>query len=95
MKFYTGSMFPAEYRNNIFIAEHGSWNRHTYQGGRIMRVTVDPDGRNAKQEVFAEGWITGKQDYAGRPNDILIARDGSLLVADDWAGAIYRISYAR
>ncbi|HYZ32364.1 MAG TPA: PQQ-dependent sugar dehydrogenase [Crenalkalicoccus sp.] len=94
MKFYTGSQFPAEYRNNIFIAEHGSWNRHNYQGGRIMRVVVDPDGKNARQEVFAEGWITGQRDYSGRPTDVLVARDGSLLVADDWAGAIYRISYA-
>ena len=95
MKFYSGDMFPAEYKNNIFIAEHGSWNRHEYQGGRIVRVTVDPDGKNAKHEVFASGWITGKQDYAGRPDDILIAKDGSMLVADDWAGAIYRISYSK
>ena len=95
MKFYTGSMFPAEYRNNIFIAEHGSWNRHKYQGGRIVRVTVDPDGKNAKQEIFAEGWLTGAQEYSGRPADIVVAKDGSLLVADDWAGAIYRISHSR
>ncbi|HEY0912738.1 MAG TPA: PQQ-dependent sugar dehydrogenase, partial [Bradyrhizobium sp.] len=94
MKFYTGNQFPAEYKNNIFIAEHGSWNRHSYQGGRIERVTVDPDGKNAKQEVFATGFITGPQDYFGRPVDILQAQDGSLLVSDDWAGAIYRISYA-
>ena len=95
MKFYTGAMFPAEYKNNIFIAEHGSWNRHEYQGGRIVRVTVDADGKNAKHEVFASGWISGKQDYAGRPDDILLAKDGSMLVADDWAGAIYRISYSK
>ncbi len=95
MKFYTGSQFPAEYQNNIFIAEHGSWNRHTYQGGRIERVIVDPDGKNAKQEVFASGWITGQRDYFGRPDDILEAPDGSLLVSDDWAGAIYRISYSK
>jgi glucose/arabinose dehydrogenase len=93
MKFYTGSQFPAEYKNNIFIAEHGSWNRHQFQGARIMRVTVDPDGKNAKQEVFASGWIEGKQGYLGRPDDIILDKDGSLLVADDWAGAIYRISY--
>ena len=93
MKFYTGNQFPQEYQNSIFIAEHGSWNRHTYQGARITRVTVDPDGKNAKHEVFAEGWLTGKQDYAGRPADLLQAKDGSLLVADDWAGAVYRISY--
>ncbi len=95
MKFYTGSQFPAEYQNNIFIAEHGSWNRHKYQGARIDRVVVDADGKNAHQEVFAQGWLTGDQDYAGRPTDILQAKDGSLLVADDWAGAIYRISYAK
>jgi glucose/arabinose dehydrogenase len=95
MKFYTGNQFPAEYKNNIFIAEHGSWNRHTYQGGRIERVIVGPDGKNPKQEVFASGWISGERDYVGRPDDVLQAPDGSLLVSDDWAGAIYRISYAK
>jgi len=95
MKFYTGSQFPAEYKNNIFLTEHGSWNRHTYQGGRIERIIVSPDGKSAKQEVFAEGWITGQRDYSGRPDDILQAPDGSLLVSDDWAGAIYRISYSK
>jgi glucose/arabinose dehydrogenase len=93
MKFYTGDSFPAEYKNNIFIAEHGSWNRHKYQGARIERVIVDPDGKNARQEVFAQGWLSGDQDYSGRPTDILQTKDGSLLIADDWAGAIYRISY--
>ncbi len=95
MKFYTGSMFPAEYKDNIFIAEHGSWNRHQYQGDRIERVITDPEGKHIKQEVFAEGWLSGKQDYAGRPTDILLAKDGSMLVADDWAGAVYRISYSK
>ncbi|MDR3469496.1 MAG: PQQ-dependent sugar dehydrogenase [Xanthobacteraceae bacterium] len=95
MKFYTGSQFPAEYKNNILIAEHGSWNRHKYQGARIMRVIVDADGKNAKQEVFASGWIEGDQGYTGRPDDIILAKDGSILVADDWAGAIYRISYSK
>ena len=93
MKFYSGKQFPAEYANNLFIAEHGSWNRHKYQGARIMRVTTDPAGKNVKQEVFASGWINGDQSYTGRPADILLAPDGSMLVADDWAGAIYRISY--
>ena len=88
-------MFPAEYKDNIFIAEHGSWNRHKYQGGRIERVVVSPDGKHAKQGVFASGWITGEREDHGRPADILQAPDGSLLVADDWAGAIYRISYAK
>jgi glucose/arabinose dehydrogenase len=95
MKFYTGSQFPAEYKNNIFIAEHGSWNRHHYQGARIERVTVDPDGKNAKMTTFAEGWIKGEHDYTGRPDDVIVAADGSLLVSDDWAGAIYRISYSK
>ncbi|HUN52934.1 MAG TPA: PQQ-dependent sugar dehydrogenase, partial [Candidatus Sulfotelmatobacter sp.] len=67
MKFYTGKQFPAEYRDNIFIAEHGSWNRHKYQGGRIVRVVTDPTGKSAKQEVFASGWIAGDQKYNGRP----------------------------
>ena len=94
MKFYTGLMFPPEYTDNIFIAEHGSWNRHNYQGGRIERVITDPDGKNARQEVFADGWITGPRDYFGRPSDIIQMKDGSLLVSDDWGGAIYRISYS-
>jgi glucose/arabinose dehydrogenase len=94
MKFYTGDMFPAEYRNNIFIAEHGSWNRHKKIGYRIVRVTVDPDGKNAKDEVFAEGWMANEK-ILGRPADVLVAKDGALLVADDQAGAIYRISYAK
>jgi glucose/arabinose dehydrogenase len=95
MKFYTGKQFPAEYANNIFIAEHGSWNRHKYQGARIMRVITDPSGKKIKQEVFASGWINGDRSYTGRPADLLLAPDGSMLVADDWAGAIYRISYEK
>jgi glucose/arabinose dehydrogenase len=95
MKFYTGSQFPASYKNAILIAEHGSWNRHKYQGARIVKVTVDPDGKNAKEEVFASGWVEGDQTYLGRPDDIILNKDGSILVADDWAGAIYRISYSK
>lgn len=95
MKFYTGDQFPAEYKNNILIAEHGSWNRHKYQGANITRVIVGPDGKNPKQEVFASGWIEGDQGYLGRSDDIILAKDGSILVADDWAGAIYRISYSK
>ena len=95
MKFYTGGQFPAEYKNSILIAEHGSWNRHKYNGGNITRVTVDPDGKNAKQEVFASGFVQGDNNYIGRPNDILLDKDGSILVSDDWAGAVYRISYKK
>ena len=95
MKFYTGKQFPAAYSNNIFIAQHGSWNRHKYVGGNIVRVVTDVNGKKVKHEVFATGWINGDQSYTGRPADIVNAPDGSLLVADDWAGAIYRISYAK
>lgn len=93
MKFYTGQQFPEEYRNNIFVAEHGSWNRHKYEGARIKRVIVGADGRQAKQEVFASGWLEGDRTYRGRPNDVLVTPDGSLLISDDWAGAIYQVSY--
>jgi glucose/arabinose dehydrogenase len=93
MKFYTGSQFPADYKNSILIAEHGSWNRHKYLGGRIVRVIVDEKGSSAKEEVLATGWIDADNKYHGRPADVIVAKDGALLVADDWAGAIYRISY--
>jgi glucose/arabinose dehydrogenase len=95
MKFYTGNEFPADYQNNIFLAEHGSWNRHKRQGARIMRIVADKDGHDVKQEVFAEGWLQPDNNYWGRPTDVLVAPDGSLLVADDEAGAIYRISYGK
>ena len=93
MKFYTGSMFPADYKNNMIIAEHGSWNRHKFQGGRLMRVIASPDGKKIKQQVFAEGWIGPDGKYRGRPDDVLVAKDGALMVADDFTGSIYRISY--
>jgi len=91
MRFYTGAQFPAEYRNNIFIAEHGSWNRSSKIGYRVKRVIVQ-GGKAVRQEVFAEGWLQGESAW-GRPADIEVMSDGSLLVADDHAGAIYRISY--
>ena len=77
MKFYTGDMFPAEYKNNILIAEHGSWNRHKYQGARIKRVIVGPDGKNAKQEIFASGWLEGDTGLS-RPSRRHRARQGRL-----------------
>ena len=92
MKFYTGNQFPAEYADNLFIAEHGSWNRHQKNGYRVERVTVNPDGSNASQEPFLTGFLDGAK-VLGRPTDIIVAPDGSLLVADDQAGAIYQISY--
>ena len=93
MRFYTGGMFPAEYRNNIFIAEHGSWNRSQKIGYRIARVSLSA-GQPAKHEVFAEGWLQGQTAW-GRPADVLVMPDGALLVSDDQAGVIYRISHKR
>ena len=94
MKFYTGDMFPAEYKNGIFIAQHGSWNRAKKLGYRVLFLSVDPDGKNPKEQVFAGTWLDD-QKILGRPADVIQAPDGSLLVADDQAGAIYRISYQK
>jgi glucose/arabinose dehydrogenase len=91
MRFYTGTMFPAEYRNQIFIAEHGSWNRSVPIGYRLTLVRLK-EGRAASYEIFAEGWLQGRNAW-GRPVDVLVMPDGALLVSDDKAGAIYRISY--
>ncbi|HXE81230.1 MAG TPA: sorbosone dehydrogenase family protein [Vicinamibacterales bacterium] len=92
MRFYTGTMFPAEYRNQIFIAEHGSWNRSRKVGYRVSLVRLEGD-RAVSYEPFAEGWLQGEEEW-GRPVDVLVMPDGSLLVSDDRAGAIYRITYA-
>lgn len=90
--FYTGAMFPAEYRGQLFIAEHGSWNRSTPIGYRIQRVPVE--GGEAKgYETFAEGWLGEDGKAWGRPVDVLEMPDGALLVSDDRAGVIYRITY--
>ncbi|MGE5189568.1 MAG: PQQ-dependent sugar dehydrogenase [Gemmatimonadota bacterium] len=91
MRFYTGSMFPARYRNGIFIAEHGSWNRSTPVGYRLTFVPVRHD-RPVGYEVFAEGWLKGGRAW-GRPVDVQVMPDGALLVSDDKAGLIYRIVY--
>ena len=92
MTFYTGSMFPEEYQGAIFSAQHGSWNRTEPVGARVMVTTIDDEG-NATTEPFAEGWLDANGEYLGRPVDVAQLRDGSLLVSDDLAGAIYRISY--
>lgn len=91
MRFYTGQMFPETYRNQIFIAEHGSWNRSTPIGYRISLVRVE-NNQATGYETFAEGWLRNNQAW-GRPVDVLVMPDGSLLVSDDLAGAVYRISY--
>ncbi|MEM5326822.1 PQQ-dependent sugar dehydrogenase [Paraburkholderia sp. JHI2823] len=95
MRFYSGPMFPADYANSIFIAEHGSWNRSKKIGYRVVRVSANPDGTNARQEVFAQGWLNADETQWGRPADVLPLTDGSLLISDDYAGAIYRVTYSK
>jgi glucose/arabinose dehydrogenase len=92
MRFYTGRMFPERYRGGIFIAEHGSWNRSTPIGYRVTFVKVE-GGRATSYEPFASGWLKSGS-ASGRPADVLVLSDGSLLVSDDKAGRIYRITYA-
>ncbi len=91
MRFYSGEMFPPEYHNQIFIAEHGSWNRSTPIGYRITVVRLE-NNQAVGYDVFAEGWLRGRRPW-GRPADVLVMPDGALLVSDDRQGAIYRISY--
>jgi glucose/arabinose dehydrogenase len=93
MMFYTGRMFPEKYRGGIFNAQHGSWNRTTPVGARVMFTSLKEDGTADKTEVFAEGWLTENGEYLGRPVDVAQLPDGSILVSDDFAGALYRIWY--
>ncbi len=93
IRFYTGKMFPDEYRNQIFIAEHGSWNRSIPIGYRLTLVRM-VNHRPARYEIFAQGWLQGLHAW-GRPVDLLVMPDGALLVSDDKAGVIYRISTKR
>jgi glucose/arabinose dehydrogenase len=92
MRFYSGAMFPERYRNGIFIAEHGSWNRSKPLGYRVMFVRLEGQ-QPVSYEVFAEGWL-GNATAWGRPVDVQMLPDGSMLVSDDKAGAIYRVTYA-
>ncbi len=95
MRFYTGSSFPAEYKNNIFIAEHGSWNRTKKTGYNVSRAVVDSSGKVVKVEPFVTGWLQDGDKFWGRPADVQVMRDGSLLVSDDVAGAIFRVAYKK
>jgi glucose/arabinose dehydrogenase len=90
---YAGTQFPAKYRGGIFSAQHGSWNRTTPVGARVMFTSLKEDGTADKSEPFAEGWLAASGEYLGRPVDIAQLPDGSLLVSDDLVGALYRISY--
>lgn len=92
MEFYTGEMFPDAYRHQALIAEHGSWNRTTPLGYRVMMVKIEDDTKAVSYEPFAEGWLKDGRAW-GRPVDLEHLPDGSMLVSDDYADVIYRISY--
>ena len=92
MLFYTGGQFPDEFRNRLFVAQHGSWNRTKKAGYNIMLAEIDDRNEVTRYKEFASGWLKG-QAHWGRPVDIEMLTDGSLLVSDDFAGVIYRISY--
>jgi glucose/arabinose dehydrogenase len=97
MRFYNGKMFPAEYQNNAFIAMHGSWNRTTKQGYNVMRVSFDDKGQ-PKMQPFITGFMTDEKadpPMWGRPVDLLVMKDGSLLFSDDYNGILYRVSYSK
>ena len=94
LAFYTGKAFPAKYRGGLFSAQHGSWNRTTPIGARVMFTSLKADGKADKTEVFAEGWLDADTGmYRGRPVDVAMMKDGSMLISDDFAGALYRVSY--
>jgi len=92
MRFYTGSMFPPEYKNRIIIAQHGSWNRSVPAGYRLMMATIEGN-KVVKYEPFATGWLQNEKEVLGRPVDVEVAPDGALFVSDDEKGVVYRITY--
>ncbi len=93
MTFYGGKMFPEKYRSGVFVAAHGSWNRTKATGALINFVPIKADGTAGASEVFAEGWLDENGIYRGRPVDVAVMKDGSMLISDDFAGAIYRVTY--
>lgn len=96
LKFCTGTMFPEEYRNNLFVAEHGSWNRSKKSGYKISYISIEGNTTATSYETFASGWMDdATQKVWGRPVDVLMLPDGSMLVSDDHANVIYRISYKK
>jgi glucose/arabinose dehydrogenase len=94
LRFYTGNMFPKKYKNAIFLARHGSWNRSKKFGGDILVVHLNKNGTVKSAEPFLTGFLVDN-NYIGRPVDVEIMRDGSMLLSDDWNGAIYRITYGK
>ena len=93
MRFYTGNMFPAKYKNAIIVARHGSWNRTKKFGGDIVAVFLNKDGTVKNMETIVTGFIGPDNNYIGRPDDVLVMKDGSLLISDDYNGAVYRLTY--
>ena len=95
MTFYSGSAFPAKYRGGMFVAAHGSWNRTKASGALINFIPVNADGSAGKSEVFADGWLDATTGiYRSRPVEVAPLKNGFILISDDYAGAIYRVSYA-
>ena len=94
MRFYTGSMFPRSYRNEIIVARHGSWNKSKKFGGDVVVVRLDKDGKVNSIEPLVTGFLENNS-YNGRPVDVLQLKDGSMLISDDWNGAVYRVSYGK
>jgi glucose/arabinose dehydrogenase len=94
MTFYEGQQFPAEYRGNIFAAEHGSWNRRKRSGYEVVRVPVKNGRATGEYEDFVTGFVTPKGEVWGRPVGVAVAKDGSLLITDDGSNSIWRVSYS-
>ena len=94
MRFYTGNMFPKSYKNAIIVARHGSWNRSKKVGGDVIVVKLNKDGTVKSTEPLITGFLEDNK-YIGRPVDVMQMKDGSLLVSDDWNGAIYRVTYGK
>lgn len=94
MGFYTGRQFPAKYQGGFFSAQHGSWNRTKPNGAQVLFTSLKADGTADKTEVFASGWLDEQTGlFRGRPVDVATMKDGSLLISDDFVGAIYRVTY--
>jgi glucose/arabinose dehydrogenase len=94
MRFYTGNMFPPEYHNAILIARHGSWNRSSKIGGDVVMMRLNKDGSVKSAESFVTGFLADNT-YLGRPVDIQPLKDGSVVISDDWNGAVYRVTWSR
>jgi glucose/arabinose dehydrogenase len=92
MKFYTGTSFPAKYKNQILVARHGSWNKSNKFGGDVVMVNVKKDGTAGPIEPFVTGFLENN-NYVGRPVDVMLMKDGAVLISDDWNGAVWRVSY--